>query len=621
MVITSGKFNMIEDRLLTLYSPLSMEIHTPNEARTFWSGLERQSEEPMSLNAVSPGRSPLTNSRRSLHANAFIQMDQKSPFPSPRQSNVSPKAKRNLPFDKENNLGQKLDYSDEKYVHQQPKVMSNESSRAPLNEREAVANTGLWNNLISSPSSDISERDNDYFKCMGKLSPRPSDATTLRHPIDWSLVGNETPSDFDENDRDSNKLSGLNGSEMPMGDSETRDSNISTTDSQAYLKYPNANESTRSSFDNRSSFSPGDDSELPIFYRDHSTDADNNSVPQTPLHTSFSHIDGDNSAAVSYQLPIKKEPIETYFQGEKPEENFDHSSNTSKSRNISVTTVTVGPNNTNSEASLNILGSNETFSRSFASDLPATNPQLSTVKPENVYNYNTPYTPYIKQEDVEIGLHNSKHSHCLEENELAPKYPDIKQESTHEPSTQQFSDLNGSQPLLDFNSTDFNSQLPFIKSEPLDPTAGSSFHSPDNDQNSSVRPLPTEPSNNVNDISQFHEENTEESENIEACHQDENKSDDEPDCGPQTIFATGTKIRARPSLTPHDASILSKIDQHQNESCSAEISPKIYSSMPQLELDFDGLSLENNSIVDDFAMEFDRVLETEKVRLNSYTCT
>ncbi|KAF5094619.1 hypothetical protein D0Z00_003471 [Geotrichum galactomycetum] len=90
---------------------------------------------------------------------------------------------------------------------------------------------------------------------------------------------------------------------------------------------------------------------------------------------------------------------------------------------------------------------------------------------------------------------------------------------------------------------------------------------------------------------------------------------------PQTIVATGTNLRARPSLTPGDVSRFSDLNDSFHNQTSTDYNNSSETShivneiskvpVPMLTFDFDDIVSESESIFGDLDKEFDKVLNTE----------
>jgi hypothetical protein len=108
--------------------------------------------------------------------------------------------------------------------------------------------------------------------------------------------------------------------------------------------------------------------------------------------------------------------------------------------------------------------------------------------------------------------------------------------------------------------------------------------------------------------------------------EDEEEQEEPEDALPPTIFAPGTKLRARPSMTFRD---LHNDDQEEQDgeenededddslqsAIEEENNIRVQSiELPKLELDLFDLNLEGDSILSDINKEFDKALDTKKVR-------
>lgn len=109
----------------------------------------------------------------------------------------------------------------------------------------------------------------------------------------------------------------------------------------------------------------------------------------------------------------------------------------------------------------------------------------------------------------------------------------------------------------------------------------------------------------------------------EQLEQEQSQNSEIPLNEPQTIVATGTNLRTRPSLTPGEVSKLSEINDSLQNKYSTENQQSSETShivneiskvpVPMLTFDFDDIVSENESIFGDLDKEFDKVLNTEKV--------
>lgn len=498
----------------------AMQRPSPNKAKYFWNDLERQSEEPSSPTPKeSPSRSGLAKGR-ALQTNQFVQLENGSPLSfrtSPKASMISPKL--HLSSDKENI------YQDHSSELQLPKVM-----QSPLRARES---TGSQLESPRSAKSALSSMSDYHYN---RQFHRDSDATVLRHPIDWSTAAHNLPAEEEQ--------------------------------------YSDARgDSQRASLATRSSFAPGDDYELPIMRQE--TPVRREASPMVPVTEVPSPHVSTISAHIATDLPyIKQEPVER--------------TSGQSTRNASQVTPSINELTRKNSRALPPIPSRSASQVLFQG---RKDPQIKT------------------EEDFE---------HIT----LAP----IKQEPEQETSFNYFQDSetdfnhSANTPIdkdqSDDSSTGYESSTSTINDHlDLETPAGSSSLGSLELPVIATADVPTISSDmedsNGNDICQDDSSPSDEEEANTSDEEEASPSDEEemPDAGPQTIFATGTKIRARPSLTPHELPTLADLETEND-------APTLtYTPMPMLDLSLslNNISLEGGSMMDEFNTEIDKVISARKV--------
>lgn len=440
-----------------------------SRAKSFWAGLEEQSETSMG-SLGSPNRSPLSSNRLSLQNNMFVQQDK-----------GSPRSKALLSANNKENQS-----TQDPYNLQPPQGL-----RISLGSRESTGSA------------------TDIYK--GRTSNRDSDATVLRHPIDWNVT----------------EHSGL------------------YPETQQYRQFSRA--SHRDSVGTQSSFIAGDDAELP--------------APVQPLMPRER-----SSSAVSKKASTEQEPV--IKQEQEP----------IQYRPTTINEITRRP----SRALPAIPGR--------IGKRAAAEPKIKIEEVENVY---------IKQEKSD----NTDGLLVL---------PSMVERANRKALRQAES------PRLE---------------EPVNNTAGSELVAPQ-------LCLPDEvPPSSLNDIAIHQDESEageEEFEDEAEAEEDEDEEDEEEhqiEDGKhedQTMFATGTKIRARPSLTPWELKPLNQTNPEAEAEAEAEVDveseaesvsesddgaevedfkPVVpFTPIPMLDLGLPDVSLEG-----DFNEEVERVMNDEKV--------
>lgn len=119
------------------------------------------------------------------------------------------------------------------------------------------------------------------------------------------------------------------------------------------------------------------------------------------------------------------------------------------------------------------------------------------------------------------------------------------------------------------------------------------------------------------------EDDEDDDDNDDECDEEEEGKEQFENVLPPTIFAPGTKLRARPSMNFKDFMLKNKEEQDEekgktHDEIQSPFEEKNDTSghlvdVPKLELDLFDLTLGGDSILDDMTKEFDKALNTEKV--------
>ncbi|KAF5094989.1 hypothetical protein D0Z00_003318 [Geotrichum galactomycetum] len=298
-------------------------MSTPTQLRSFWNEFENKPDNEAS--GSSPTRSPIRSNRSSLQSNAFVQMDLNSStrLNSPYSSQMSPHRHQRKssqresigsttkdspvrPFNKEN-------YSIPINTNESPSNVSkamptSDYDRFPLFMSTASEPTAGPEPVVSEPfsagpdeyqQSTKNSRESDNFtKYLGSKNSRLSDATIIHHPIDWNTTSHTQSGYDDYNDNyppaDTYSQSGYYYDDGHLPVTEEEDT------SQIATPVPEDYDSTTPTIDNSLAFTKS--VHIPV----------SNSATRTPVATAtptFPQTPAQSSTEYSH-IKIKSEPTE-----------------------------------------------------------------------------------------------------------------------------------------------------------------------------------------------------------------------------------------------------------------------------------------------------------------------